>query len=67
MSGVLRTKAAGSDEGKAWVLTNGPKTINHPGSNDCADEYPDKHAESPAVIQVATNEADHGTRYSRDY
>ena len=48
------------------ALTKSPKTMNHPTGNDCADEYPDKHAEPPAVIQVATTEADHSTSYSRD-
>jgi hypothetical protein len=59
---------AGSDEGRRTMsaLTTSPKIINHPASNACADEYPDKHAEPPAVIQVATNEADHSTSYSRD-
>ena len=50
------------------ALTNGPQTINHPASNDRANECPDKYAEPPAVIQVVTaNEADHATSYSRDY
>src|SRR5262249_9357889 len=65
---VLRTKAAGSDEGKAWALTNGPQTINHPAGNDRANDYPDKYADPPTVIQVVTtNEAEHGSRCGRDY
>jgi hypothetical protein len=65
---VLRTKAAGSDEGKARALTNGPQTINHPAGDGRANECPDKDAEPPAVIQVVTaNEADHDASYSRDY
>jgi len=71
MSGVLRTKAAGSDEGKAWVLTNGPKTINHPANDDCTDKRPNKYFEPSAAFnqvakKVAGNAAEHSADYSRD-
>jgi len=48
-------------------MTKSPKPINHPASNDRANDYPDKYAEPPTVIQVATNEAEHSSSCSRNY
>jgi hypothetical protein len=47
--------------GAGHSRTKSPQAINHPGSNDRANEGPDKFAEPRAVIQVTANEADRGT------